>query len=143
VDATLNEWGTDFQYDNSFTEHKLLRLMESDGLEEIESGEAADAGDYYIGGDEFGPNTIPNSSLYSGAVSDVRVTNISAVSSQMAASVGASAVCWSADGSDLAMLIADYGRAGCSGDCHWDFDADGDVDEEDLAYFASVFGAPN
>jgi hypothetical protein len=32
---------------------------------------------------------------------------------------------------------------GCSGDCHWDFDADGDVDEEDLAYFASVYGASN
>jgi M6 family metalloprotease-like protein len=143
VDATLNSWGTDFQYDNSFTEHKLLRLMEADGLEEIEAAGAADAGDYYIGGDEFGPATIPSSSLYSGAVSDVRVANISAVSSLMTASAGASAVCWFADGSDLAVLIADYGRVGCSGGCHWDFDADGDVDEDDLAYFALVFGTPN
>jgi len=143
VDARLNSWGTNFQYDNSYTEHKLLRLMEADGLEEIESGGAANAGDYYIGGDEFGPITIPNSSLYSGEVSNVRVANISAVSPQMTASVGASAVCWSADGSDLAMLIVDYGRSDCSGDCHWDYDADGDVDEEDLAYFASVYGASN
>jgi len=64
--------------------------MEADGLEEIESGGAADAGDYYVSGDEFGPNTIPGSSLYSGAASDVRVANISAVSFQMTASVGAS-----------------------------------------------------
>lgn len=143
VDATLNTYGTNFLYNNSYTDHKLLRLMEADGLEEIESGGAADAGDYYISGDEFSPNTIPNSSLYSGAASDVRVANISAVGPQMTGSVGASAVCWSADGSDLAMLIADYGRVDCSGGCHWDFDADGDVDEEDLSYFASVFGAPN
>lgn len=39
VDARLNTAGTDFLYDNSYTAHKLLRLMEADGLEEIESGE--------------------------------------------------------------------------------------------------------
>jgi len=41
------------------------------------------------------------------------------------------------------MLIADYGRSDCSGDCHWDFDADGDVDAEDLAQFALIFGGSN
>ena len=143
VDATLDASGASFLYDNSFTSHKLLRLMEADGLEEIESSGYADAEDYYIGGDEFGPNTIPNSSLYSGAASDVGVANISAVSPQMTVSVGASSVCWSADGSDLAMLAADYGRVGCSGNCHWDFDSDGNVDEADLAYFASIFGGAN
>jgi len=140
VDATLDASGASFLYDNSFTSHKLLRLMEADGLEEIEAGGYADAEDYYVSGDEFGPTTFPNSSLYNGASSDVRVGNISAVSPQMTASVGAPAVCWSAAGSDLAKLIADYGRVGCSGECHWDFDADGDVDEEDLANFASIFG---
>ena len=35
VDASLNEWG-DFRYDNSFSPHKMLRLMEADGLEELE-----------------------------------------------------------------------------------------------------------
>jgi hypothetical protein len=140
LDATLNASGTNFLYNNSYTAHKLLRLMEADGLEEIEAGGGADADDYYFSGDEFGPTSVPNSNLYSGAVSNVRVANISTVSPQMAASVGASTVCWSADGSDLAMLIADFGRVGCSGDCHWDFDSDGDVDEDDLAFFASIFG---
>ena len=36
VDATLNEAGTKFAFDNSYTSHKLLRLMEADGREEIE-----------------------------------------------------------------------------------------------------------
>lgn len=141
VDATLNASGTNFLFNNSNTEHKLLRLMEADGLEEIESGGAADAGDYYMGGDEFSPLTMPNSNLYSGAISAVRVANISSVSAEMTASVGAAGVCWSAGGGDLALLIADYGRRGCSGDCHWDFNSDGDVDEEDLGYFASIFGS--
>jgi hypothetical protein len=58
----------------------------------------------------------------------------------MTASIGASTVCWSVDGSDLAAMTADFGRTGCSGDCFWDFNGDGRVDEADLAYFASVFG---
>ena len=37
VDSRLDSWNYDFLYDNSYTEHKLLRLMEADGLEEIET----------------------------------------------------------------------------------------------------------
>ncbi|MBW1949892.1 MAG: M6 family metalloprotease domain-containing protein [Deltaproteobacteria bacterium] len=47
VDATLDAEGTGFAYDNSYTTHKLLKLMEADGLEEIESTGQADAGDLY------------------------------------------------------------------------------------------------
>ncbi|MBE0603573.1 MAG: M6 family metalloprotease domain-containing protein [Deltaproteobacteria bacterium] len=36
VDASLDMFGGNYRYDNSFTEHKLVRLMEADGLEEIE-----------------------------------------------------------------------------------------------------------
>ena len=42
VDARLTRSGSDFLYDNSYTAHKLLRLMEADGLEEIER-DSADA----------------------------------------------------------------------------------------------------
>jgi M6 family metalloprotease-like protein len=78
VDATLDEWGR-FAYDNSYTEHKLIRLMEADGLEEIESSpysNAADKGDFYVVGSEFGPTTRPNSSAYDGWVTDVSVSSI-------------------------------------------------------------------
>ncbi len=79
VDARLNSSGTNFLYDNSYTEHKLLRLMEADGLEEIETGDGrADAGDYYIAGKTFGPNTLPNSHRYNGTFTGIRVKDISA-----------------------------------------------------------------
>ncbi|RLE06830.1 hypothetical protein DRZ78_04010, partial [Candidatus Aerophobetes bacterium] len=79
VDAQLNDSGTDFRYDNSYTDHKLLRLMEADGLEEIETGDGlADAGDFYTSGDVFSPypEAIPNSTDYAGNYTGVSVLNI-------------------------------------------------------------------
>jgi M6 family metalloprotease-like protein len=86
VDAQLNASGQDFLYDNSFTAHKLLRLMEADGLEEIETGDGAgDAGDYYKQGDAFGVCTTPSSKKYDGTDSGVEIKNISAPGPQMTA----------------------------------------------------------
>jgi M6 family metalloprotease-like protein len=84
VDATLDAAGTNFEYNNSTTDHKLLRLMEADGLEEIEgfdcctgcSCQVADSGDLYSEGDEFGPETMPSSDKYDGTDSCVRLWNI-------------------------------------------------------------------
>jgi M6 family metalloprotease-like protein len=76
VDARLNAAGTDFAYDNSYTSHKLLRLMEADGLEHIEKGYAADAADYYVQGLAFSPFSSPGSGRYDGTASGVTVTDI-------------------------------------------------------------------
>jgi N-acetylneuraminic acid mutarotase len=76
VDASLNAGRTDFLYDNSGTEHKLLRLMEADGQEEIEDGQAADAYDFFTQGKSFGPDTTPSSNRYDGTGSGVYVNNI-------------------------------------------------------------------
>ncbi|NLI12311.1 MAG: M6 family metalloprotease domain-containing protein, partial [Peptococcaceae bacterium] len=77
VDATLNSSGDDFLYDNSYTGHKLLRLMEADGLEEIEYGDGyADAGDFYTPPKTFTPLTSPNSNRYSGQATGVSVDNL-------------------------------------------------------------------
>jgi hypothetical protein len=84
--ALLNAEGQDFLYDNSFTAHKLLRLMEADGLEEIETGNGiGDAGDYYKQGDNFGVCTTPSSKKYDGTDSGVEINNISAPGIQMTA----------------------------------------------------------
>jgi M6 family metalloprotease-like protein len=56
--------GYDYLYDNSYTPHKLLRLMEADGLEEIRAGGWADAGDFYTAGDALGPATTPSGFAY-------------------------------------------------------------------------------
>ncbi len=66
IDARTSSSGYDFVYDNSYSEHKLLRLMEADGLEEIEQNRVADAGDYYIEGSSISDSTFPSSSRYCG-----------------------------------------------------------------------------
>ena len=81
VDARLNAAGTDYLYNNSSTAHKLLRLMEADGLEEIETGATipdrqVDAGDFYINGKSFTETSTPNSNAYSSFATGVQVTNI-------------------------------------------------------------------
>ncbi len=74
VDATLE--GGDFKFDNSYTDHKLLRLMEADGLEHIESGGFFDNNDLYTPNTRFGPDTIPSSAKYDSSESCVSVRNI-------------------------------------------------------------------
>ncbi len=75
VDARLS--GTSFKYNNSYTDHKLLRLMEADGLEQIEKGYGANAADYYTMGKLFTPQSIPNSSRYDATETGVSVYGIS------------------------------------------------------------------
>ncbi len=75
--SVYNPSKMDFKYDNSYTEYKLLRLMEADGLEEIENKtDDADAGDFYTPGNEFTETSTPNSNAYGGNVTGVQVTEI-------------------------------------------------------------------
>ncbi len=88
VDSRLNTWNTDFVYDNSYTAHKLLRLMEADGLEEIETFNAsADAGDYYKAGLTFGQYTAPSSARYDGMPTAMGLTNITGTTTPMSLTV--------------------------------------------------------
>jgi M6 family metalloprotease-like protein len=75
VDARTGENGN-WLYDNSYTEHKLLRLMEADGLEEIEQGGRADAGDFYTPGDLFDTATTPSSHRYDGVPTNLAISSI-------------------------------------------------------------------
>jgi M6 family metalloprotease-like protein len=83
VDARLDSAGYNYLYDNSYTDHKLLRLMEADGLEQIERFGWANAGDYYEAGDVFGPDSVPNSDRYDGAPTNMTVDGITAPDSTM------------------------------------------------------------
>ncbi len=85
VAASVDEWGT-FDHDNSYTQYKLLRLMEADGAEEIENGNhQADAQDYYQTGKTLGPSSTPNSNKYGGAGSGITVNDFSAAGANMTA----------------------------------------------------------
>ena len=63
VDARVNAGGGTI-WNNSYTEHKLLRVMEADGLEELENGGGGDFGDMYHTGEELSPVSTPNSDGY-------------------------------------------------------------------------------
>ena len=86
VDATLFNYtnGLDFYYDNSAEAHKLLRLMEADGKEQIETRSMDfDVGDLYTAGQTFTPTSKPNSFRYEtddyyARSSNVYVTSIGA-----------------------------------------------------------------
>jgi len=75
-----------FKYDNSYTAHKLLRLMEADGLEEIETGDGnADIGDYYNNGEELSSTSTPDSYNYAGNDTGITVDDISSPGETMTA----------------------------------------------------------
>jgi len=94
VDARLDSSGNDFLSNNSYTTHKLLRLMEADGLEQIEAGSRADCGDYYKSPFFLGPCTAPSSRRYDGTDSGVWVADISNPGNSMSAKfqIGGTAV---------------------------------------------------
>jgi M6 family metalloprotease-like protein len=84
VDARLNTAGTNFKYDNSYTEHKLLRLMEADGLEQIERGQAYNPADYFNAGSTFSPATTPDSNRYDGTAPGLTLCDIGPAGATMA-----------------------------------------------------------
>lgn len=84
VDARLSRG--DFASDNSFTKYKLLRLMEADGLEQIQTGQPADAGDFYQPGMSFGATTVPSSVGYRRRRSSIEITDIRRQASGLSAS---------------------------------------------------------
>lgn len=68
IDARLNQAGNNFLFNNSDTEHKLIKPLESDGLEELEKKLSMNFGfnDYYVKERALGPDTLPSSRLYDG-----------------------------------------------------------------------------
>jgi M6 family metalloprotease-like protein len=89
VDGTLNPAGTGLLYDQHTTEHKFLRVMEADGLEQIEQDLGGDSGDFWKPGQTFDVNSTPNSRRYDGTDSAVEVKNIRVVGNDILAFVAA------------------------------------------------------
>ena len=93
VDATLNPSQTNFLYSNADRDgdgtRKLVRLVQADGLNEIETSAArADAGDYYNAGEQFSVTSNPNSNDYSDQPTNVFVGNISSNGTTMTVDIG-------------------------------------------------------
>lgn len=110
LDAQLNAAGTDYVYDNSYTEHKLLRLMEADGLEEIETGDGrADAGDFYVSGRTLPVTGLPSTTRYDGVANPMQVVDISAAGDPMTAHIDEVAPAGSLSANDVSVT---EGQAG-------------------------------
>jgi M6 family metalloprotease-like protein len=90
IDASLIASGSNYAWDNSYTAHKLVRLMEADGKEDIEANKGFNAGDLYVPGKSFGPNSIPSSNRYNGKSSNVAISNITANGNQITATLSVS-----------------------------------------------------
>jgi M6 family metalloprotease-like protein len=139
VDARLDMGNCDYLYNNSYTEHKLLRLMEADGQEDIENNQAADAGDYYTQGKSFGNTTVPNSKRYDGTPTGVTANTFSPYADPMTFNLDCAACTLSctatAPASGLvgqALAFQSTGTiapATCGTPAFaWDFDGDGTTD---------------
>lgn len=89
VDSTLNPQGTGLLYDQHTTSRKFLRVMEADGLEQIEQNLGGDSGDFWKPGDTFDIASTPNSRRYDGTDSAVEVKNIRVVGNDILAFVAA------------------------------------------------------
>jgi M6 family metalloprotease-like protein len=89
IDARLF-MGLDYRYDNSWTEHKLLRLMEADGREEIETvaGYHAMRDDYYLQGATLSDTSTPDSKRYDGTASTVSVADVPEAADSMTFTAG-------------------------------------------------------
>jgi M6 family metalloprotease-like protein len=75
IDARVDGDGR-FLFDNSYTDHKLIRLMEADGLEEIEQNLGADSGDFFSRGDVFSSSSVPSSDRYDGSPTNLFIDSI-------------------------------------------------------------------
>lgn len=62
-------------YNNQTAEHKLLKFVEADGLEELESGarKTLTQEDFFAAGGSFGTGTGPSAALYAGVQSGLSV----------------------------------------------------------------------
>jgi M6 family metalloprotease-like protein len=113
IDAHLDGSGNYFLYNNSNSAHKLVRLMEADGEENLETGMCiggpggvcdnepwscdtnencwfAEGNDLYNNGDEISPSTFPSSNRYDGSESCVRIWNIADLGVAAGAEISAS-----------------------------------------------------
>ncbi len=75
VNAGINQYG--FIHDNSYSTNKLIKLMQADGLSDIELGVAwGDAGDYYSPGQRFTTTSVPNSASYDNGQTGIEIKDI-------------------------------------------------------------------
>jgi M6 family metalloprotease-like protein len=88
VDATVNSSGDDFEFDNSFTNHKILKLVRADSSTDFDHRERATGGNYFNSPKKFTATSTPNSNGLDGKPTHVSIDDIGGPGSVMSAKVG-------------------------------------------------------
>lgn len=88
VDASVNASNDDFASDNSFTSHKLIRLVRADSEDDFGDNERATADVYFRSGLEFTADSTPSSARIDGTPTHVAVTEVSPPGEVVTAHVG-------------------------------------------------------
>lgn len=87
VDAMVNSSGTEFEFDNSFTSHKLIRLVRANSANDFLQGEWASEATYFRTGDSLTPTSTPSSDGVNGPTR-VSIDQISSNGESMTANIG-------------------------------------------------------
>lgn len=145
VDTTLDADG-ETKYNNSDSAHKLLKLMEADGLNEIEQYQyEAEAGDFYNAPKTFAPNTWPNSNDYYGRDTKVIIDQLTSPEVTMGANFKINNISGdiNMDGrvsiADLSVLARSYGNS--TSDLAYDLAPNGFIDLYDMVSLSRLISA--
>jgi M6 family metalloprotease-like protein len=88
IDASVSEGGDDFEYDNSYTPRKLIRLVRADNEADFGEYERATALTYFNSGNAFTPTSSPSSRDYLGRDTRIAIDQIGAPGETMTLRVG-------------------------------------------------------
>jgi M6 family metalloprotease-like protein len=83
IDSTVKEDGSGFNFDNSYTPRKLIRLVRADSETDFCSNCTASGSTYFADGAWFGDDSKPNSKAYDGTTTGILITNISTSGASM------------------------------------------------------------
>lgn len=78
IDASVTSDGVGFEFDNSFTDRKLIRLLRADSPNDFNDGESASSSTYFTDGKVLTPSSSPNSKDYAGRDTQINVDQIGA-----------------------------------------------------------------
>ncbi len=76
VEASPNSSNNDFNFDNSYTPTKLIRLVRAQSANDFPDATWANAQDYFTDGDSLTPATSPSSSGYGGVPTGITISDI-------------------------------------------------------------------
>jgi len=88
VDASVNSTGDDFEYDNSYTEHKLIKLMRADNANDFGRTERATAATYFTNGKSLTPTSTPSSRDHASNDTGIAIDQIGASGESIAVRIG-------------------------------------------------------